>query len=239
MAWCRWRWSDGVLAWKCGDVVEQWRGGDGAIACWRWWIGVVLERGLKGASERQRKVKFAATATAKVHYGYKRRNVDPPNASELGIPEEEAVPQLNEGRSECSSTGGSVSPPEDERGQVDKSVPTNEGPGPSVNPSSGGGVPHAEDDGVPVDKLIPTNEGLGPSVNPSSGGGVPYAEDNGGPVDKSVPTNEGPGPSHSRSSGGGVPSTEDDGGPIDKSVITSFESHVTYAIWKRSKAFRR
>ncbi|KAM7477312.1 hypothetical protein LguiA_025525 [Lonicera macranthoides] len=85
------------------------------------------------ASERQRRVKFVATTTAKVHCGYKRTRVDPPNASESGIAEqsqslrvereepvelsqelEEAVPQLDEGRSECPSTGGGVSPPDDE-----------------------------------------------------------------------------------------------------------------------------
>ncbi|KAM7475415.1 hypothetical protein LguiB_022658 [Lonicera macranthoides] len=88
-----------------------------------------------------------------------------------------------------SNTGGGVSPPEDERGQVDKSVPTNKCPGPSVNPSSGDSVPSAEDDGGPVDKSAPTNEGPGSSDSRSNGGGVHLAEDDGGLVDKSVLTN--------------------------------------------------
>ncbi|KAM7514872.1 hypothetical protein LguiA_004455 [Lonicera macranthoides] len=192
------------------------------------------------ASEEQQKVKFPATAMAKVHCGYKRRKVNPPNASESRIAEQsqslqvereepaelslelkEAVLQLDKGRSECPTTGGSVSPPEDEIGQVDKSVLTNEGPGPSVSPSSYSGVPPAKDNGDSVDKSVPTNEGPSPSVSPSSGDGVPPAEDDGGPVDKSVPTNEGPGSSVSPRSGGGVPHAEHDGGPVDKSKPTN------------------
>ncbi|KAM7470601.1 hypothetical protein LguiA_008784 [Lonicera macranthoides] len=65
--------------------------------------------------------------------GTKGLRVDPPNASESGIAEqsqslrvereepvelsqelEEAVPQLDESRSECPSTGGGVSPLDDE-----------------------------------------------------------------------------------------------------------------------------
>ncbi|KAM7509443.1 hypothetical protein LguiA_019896 [Lonicera macranthoides] len=99
------------------------------------------------ATERQRKVKFATTTTTtttvKVHCGYKRRKLDPPNASESGIIEqrqylrfereepaklspelEEAVLQLDEGCSECPSTGGGVSPLEDDGGSVNKSVLT-------------------------------------------------------------------------------------------------------------------
>ncbi|KAM7523735.1 hypothetical protein LguiA_013637 [Lonicera macranthoides] len=97
------------------------------------------------AVERQRKVKFTTTTTtAKVHCGYKRRKVDPPNTSESRIVEQsqslrvereepaelspelkEAVPQLDEGRSECPSSGGGVSLPEDDEGLVNKSVLTN------------------------------------------------------------------------------------------------------------------
>lgn len=128
------------------------------------------------ASERQRRVKIVATATTKVH-GYKRRKVDPPTSDvrseiveqsqpfsvereklvEFSPESEEAVPQCDEGRiegpgpSEGPSSGGSVSPLEDEGGPVDKSILTIEGP------SDGDDVSPPEYDGGPVDKWVLTN----------------------------------------------------------------------------------
>ncbi|KAM7508208.1 hypothetical protein LguiA_018661 [Lonicera macranthoides] len=99
-------------------------------------------------SKRQWKVKFAA-ATSKVYVGYKMRKVDPPNALKSGIAEQS--------RSKCPSAGDGVSPLEDDRGQVDKLVLSDEGPGPSDSPNSGGNVCPLEDDRGPVDKSVLTS----------------------------------------------------------------------------------
>ncbi|KAM7478382.1 hypothetical protein LguiA_026595 [Lonicera macranthoides] len=47
-------------------------------------------------------------------------------------------------------------------------------------------------------------------------------------VKKNGPLHEGPGEGRKQ---------EDDGGPVDKSVLTSFKTHITYAIWNKEVAW--